>query len=234
MSGRDSEKHITGLTGEYYSNLSKKQQMFILLLDFRRAFDTMSHVFISRTIHKMGFPIWVNNMISALLTNVWVFPTLAKRTDHKIRILKGVKQGCPLSPLLFVLCLEVLLDKVRSLHGNSLFAYADDVALGTAVIEAIIQALRMTRSFTFYSGLHVNQDKTKIVTTRKPKGWVRLRLVAEGWDAVDLKFEGSTWGYLSAPASGLQKSSRRPSRNSKADSTPIRGSCAARPSTRGF
>ena len=196
MSGRDSEKHITGLTGEYYSNLNKKQQMYILLLDFRRAFDTMSHVFISRTIHKMGFPVWVNNMISALLTNVWVFPTLAKRTDHKIRILKGVKQGCPLSPLLFVLCLEVLLDKVRSLHGNSLFAYADDVALGTAVIEAIIQALRMTRSFTFYSGLHVNQDKTKIVTTRKPKGWVRLRLVAEGWDAVELKFEGI---YLGLP-----------------------------------
>jgi hypothetical protein len=98
MRGRDSEGHIKGLTGKFYASLTKKQQMYILLLDFRRAFDTMSHVFINSTIRRVGFPLWVSNMISALLTNVWVFPTLSKRTDHKIKILKGVKQGCPLSP----------------------------------------------------------------------------------------------------------------------------------------
>ena len=184
------------LTGKYYSALSKKQQMYILLLDFRRAFDTMSHTFILRTLHRMGFPVWVSNMVSALLTDVWVFPTLSKRTDHKIKILKGVKQGCPLSPLLFVLCLEVLLDKVRSGHGDGLFAYADDVALATAVIEAVIMALRHVRTFTRFSGLHVNQDKTKIITTRKTKERARRRLDAEDWDSIEFKFEGI---YLGLP-----------------------------------
>ena len=87
----------------------------------------MSHDFIRASLTAMGFPRWVLNMLGALLSNVWVVPVLSALTKHKIWIKRGVKQGCPLSPFLFILCFEILLSKLRFITGPKRFAFADDL-----------------------------------------------------------------------------------------------------------
>ena len=93
------------------------------------------------------------------------------RLTDWIDILRGVKQGCPLSPLLFIIAYDPLLFKLRLDKGLKAFAFsddlkldkdleafafADDLALFGDSITAISPALSLINLFSIVSGLGVN------------------------------------------------------------------------------
>ena len=79
-----------------------------IFLDQEKAFDRISHKFMIKTLKAFGFGKrfinWVkivyNNTKSAVKINGYLTPVFL--------IERGVRQGCPLSALLYVLCSEVL------------------------------------------------------------------------------------------------------------------------------
>lgn len=85
-----------------------KREVIILKLDFERAFDTIEHSVILQVMTHMGFPqrwlMWVKAILSSGSSAV-----LLNGVPRKIfRCKRGVRQGGPLSPLLFVLTVEPL------------------------------------------------------------------------------------------------------------------------------
>ncbi len=80
----------------------------ILFLDFHKAFDTIEHKCIFRTLELFGF--W-----KAFIETVTMFYTGINSsvignfdTSKKFNIYRGVRQGCPISPFLFLLATELL------------------------------------------------------------------------------------------------------------------------------
>jgi len=79
----------------------------LLFLDFEKAFDTLEWPFIHKTFQYFGFsPSLLNwlkvfycNSESCILNNGW--------GSNFFELNRGVKQGCPLSPYLFILSVEV-------------------------------------------------------------------------------------------------------------------------------
>ena len=80
-------------------------------------------------------------------------------------ILRGVKQGCPLSPLLFILAYDPLLTAISRLPNLKAFAFADDLALTAETVEAISPALELISLFSELSGLGINRDKSCVVSS---------------------------------------------------------------------
>ena len=86
---------------------------------------------------------------------------------------RGVRQGCPLSPYLFVLIVEILAAKIRQnnlIKGINLFGneakisqFVDDTNLFCADISSVENAIVTIKNFGGISGLQLNVKKTKAV-----------------------------------------------------------------------
>jgi hypothetical protein len=93
-----------------------KREIIILKLDFEKAFDTAEHSTIISVMRHLGFPerwlSWVHAILSSGSSAILLNGVLGKFFKCK----RGVRQGDPLSPHLFVLAAELLQILINRLH----------------------------------------------------------------------------------------------------------------------
>jgi hypothetical protein len=96
-----------------------RREAIILKLDFEKAFDTVEHSTILQMMQHMGLPnkwlMWIRSILSSGSSAVLLNGVPGKIFQCK----RGVRQGDPLSPLLFVLAaefLQILINKAASIN----------------------------------------------------------------------------------------------------------------------
>ena len=155
----------------------QKQARFLLKLDITKAFDTVSWPFLLEVLQNLGFgPIW-RDIISGLLATSSTQVLLNGSPGEKIVHRRGLRQGDPLSPMLFILVMDVLcyLVKKASEEGlleplarrnlqNRISLYADDVVIFLQPLSSDIRAiLDILQLFGEASGLKTNVQKSTVV-----------------------------------------------------------------------
>uniref|UniRef100_A0A670XUF9 Reverse transcriptase domain-containing protein n=1 Tax=Pseudonaja textilis TaxID=8673 RepID=A0A670XUF9_PSETE len=161
-------------TVEYYEAHPEKQ-MALIFLDAQKAFDNVNWQFMLLLLEQMAFARKFIQAIEAIYHNQTAKVMIEEELTDSIDIRKGTRQGCPLSPLLFVLTLEVLNRNIRdekNIKGMKikkeefkLQAFADDlVFILEDPLETASKLIEKIETYGQVAGLKINKDKTKILT----------------------------------------------------------------------
>ena len=90
----------------------KSKYHMIISIDAEKAFDKIQHLFMIKTLSKVGLEVTYLNIVKAIYDKL----TIASYSKGKIIPLPlrlGTRQGCPLSHFLFTIVLEVLATVIR-------------------------------------------------------------------------------------------------------------------------
>jgi len=148
-----------------------------LLLDFCKAYDSVDREFLYAVLLRLGFPPAFVAAIKAMHEGTRVRFLANGYRSRWVDVTCGIRQGCPLAPLLFILVLEALyrrLDSHPSLRGITLRSragrlqlkvggYADDTASYVQTPREVPIVLDITRRFALASGLRLNEGKTLVI-----------------------------------------------------------------------
>ena len=104
--------------------INKTDETRILVtLDQMKAFDRVHHDFLMRVLGKFGFSPSFCRWVSIFYSNVFSRIICNGKLSAPVFLEKGVRKGCPFSPLLYVLTSEVLANQIRknpAIEGFSL------------------------------------------------------------------------------------------------------------------
>ena len=97
----------------HHINKKKDKNHMIISIDAEKAFDKVQHPFMIKTLNKMGIEGKYLNIIKAVYDKPTANIILNSEKLKAFPLRSGTRQGCPLSPLLFNIVLEVLAMAIR-------------------------------------------------------------------------------------------------------------------------
>ena len=120
-----------------------------------------------------NFGTFLKQWVKTLYTNTESSVLHNGYTTDYFKLSRGVRQGCPLSPYLFILGVEILAAKVRqdcTIQGIKLFStehkigqFADDTTLFIGNLTSVENSIKLVEQFGDISGLKLNVEKTKAI-----------------------------------------------------------------------
>ena len=91
----------------HYINKLKDKNHYVISIDAEKAFDKIQQPYVIKTLQKMG----IEGICLSVVKAIYDKPTASILSGEKLKevpLRSGTRQGCPLSPLLFNIVLEVL------------------------------------------------------------------------------------------------------------------------------
>jgi len=183
----------------------RQSELHVGYVDLRKAYDSVEHNGILQTLTQIGF----NEHFIRAIRDIYTGNTTRVITPYgateEVRVMRGVRQGCPMSPILFILFMEPLLNYINDhvegyrIPGSqvpiSVLAYMDDIAFETQTHEAMQACFRIMSVFCHYYGLKMNTDgraKTVYTTTATAPA----EIVITEWSA--------DRGFMDTPVPGIK------------------------------
>ena len=160
--------------------------------------------------HHDNFVRWIktiyNNPVGFVINNGWM--------SSNICIERGVRQGCPLPALLFLLVVEIIACKIRQdkeMHGVKvkqqrrtkeikITQMADDMQIYITKEESLKRLLNLIDEYGKFSGLRLNRNKTEGLTLGS---WIKKNLHHISWPNKPIKALGIYFGNCKNEVSKL-------------------------------
>lgn len=139
-------------------------------IDQEKAFDRVEHAYLWKTLNAFGFSSEFIDKIKVLYNDIESLLKINGGLCAPFKVLRGVRQGCSLSGILYSLAIEPFLHRLRnvlkgvSLPGcNDVFylsAYADDVLLMIKSQDDVNALVEVSKDFEVVSSARINWSKS--------------------------------------------------------------------------
>ena len=173
IKGRNISQTIREIDDIIENQKHHKLTNILLTIDFEKAFDTISSTFIIEMCRCFGFGENIMKWIETIMSDRYACVKNNGYISSEFKLQRGIRQGCPLSPLLFVLAVELLALKIRqekSIKGikvvdtfTKIRQYADDTTFLLKDAIDFREVLSRLKEFTVFSGLKINKTKSKAI-----------------------------------------------------------------------
>ena len=159
--------------------------LYVTFIDFEKAFDSIDRETIWAVMRHYGIPTKVIAIIKNLYDEFTCQVVHSGRLSEEFHVTIGVKQGCLLSPLLFLLVLNWVTREAYADSGKGIqwtltqkledLEFADDIALLSHRLQDTQEKVTALSETGKRVGLRINHQKTKILKiNHKQDGDVKL------------------------------------------------------------
>lgn len=175
----------------------------INFIDFRKAFDSVHRESLWKIMQSYGIPEKIIGIVKSFYDNSRCAIRCGGEVGEWFRIVTGVRQGCVLSPLIFALVVDWVMQRatgqghtgLKWIDGDRLsdLDFADDIALLDNTWEGIKELTCRVEEEAARVGLTINPEKTKIMKVGKWRKTDEIRIADRNVDIVeDFCYLGST------------------------------------------
>lgn len=181
--GRSIYENLFKLRDTVYNAHKHKQQMIMISLDQEKAFDRVDRDFLNKTMDKLNFGPSFKNWIKTLYKNANCAIINNGWMSDPVTLQRGLRQGCPLSPLLYVMIAESLGQAIRndpSIKGvhipgdngktDKISQYADDATLILKDGISVQRAFDVVNKYERGSGSKLNYEKSEGIYIGQQEG----------------------------------------------------------------
>ena len=166
---------------------------YLLCADLKQAFDSISYQYVDAALKAFNFPDYFCQWIRILRTDSEKCVMNNGHSTGFFNISRGCAQGDPISPYLFIICLETLANAIKrdnDIHGITVepeqvefkaVYYADDSSFTLRDKESIKKVLEKFELFEQCSGLELSKPKTIA------KGLGQAKELTEVYENIEIK-----------------------------------------------
>ena len=185
-----------------------------VFLDFAAAFPSISQQYIHECLVHIGVPANAVNAFRSLYNECRCKVSVKGQTFAGFNMSSGVRQGCPLSPLIYAVAAELLLDAIEQRTPEAFVrAYADDTALVLQDFWKAAPGLANTFAvFERISGLRLNMAKSYVIPLNAATFDEFERRKADevpGWAAMPVCSSCKYLGFQMGPAKAILRGTSR-------------------------
>jgi len=165
LPGRSMASNIIDVEFESMKTSLLEDRGGILLLDFRAAFPSISQEFLHQMLEILSLPSEVRWAVKNLYCGHRCNISFKDLCEEGFDIGAGIRQGCPLSPLLFALVIDIALRRIqRAIPSAKVRAFADDIALVLQDVDAALPILHsIFDELRQVAGLDLNKKKCILI-----------------------------------------------------------------------
>jgi len=178
IKGRQILDNVILVQEAIHASKGRKEKGMIIKLDMANAFDRVNHEFLLKVLEKFGFSEKIISMIKCCIGNPWIAPLINRRPTEFFESTRGIRQGCPLSPFLYIIMPESLSRKllaekeagnipgIKIAQGVQTINHAlfvdDVICLGGASVRIAKKFKKILLAYCRASGGKININKSEI------------------------------------------------------------------------
>ena len=183
--GRGTTDGMFALRQLVEKRLEMQGHMALAFVDLEQAFDTVPRKMAMAALRWMGAPESEVKMVEAMYENTTGRVVVGSGMSNEFQVNIGLRQGSALSPLLFILVMELISRKISTTDAMKKIMYADDLVIVAEHREELQDALEEWNEIFKKHGLKMNLDKTEVMWVGKHREELNIRL--EGKDIKQVK-----------------------------------------------
>ena len=201
----------------------------MVFLDLAKTFDSVNHDILLRGLRRQSCPDDFIEVVKELYDGASTRISNGRSVTTEIEIRSGVKQGCSLSPLLYNIVIDKLVDlldprlgyKRQNAFPISIMVFVDDLVLISESLTGIESLLKRTKIFMSRSGMKINPQKSHLMGLKEVGSKKQLCIVTEPFLRIEISIF-PRWGLATPPdiwASSLVPEELEKSMRSKVNAT---------------